>query len=405
MLSSNIYSVSGITRIIKSLIEDNIPAVWIEGEISNFKPHYSGHIYFTLKDSGAQISAVLWKSRVAALTFGPEDGMLVQALGTIRLYEKSGRYQLDIIRMQPAGVGQLQLAFEKLKQKLDAEGLFDPAHKKSIPSFPEKIGIITSETGAAIKDITNIIHRRAPHVQLIVRNTKVQGIGAAEDIATAINEFNEQGEVDLIIAGRGGGSYEDLWAFNEEVVARAIYASNIPIISAVGHEIDFTISDFVSDLRAPTPSAAAELAVPDIRELKENILYFKKRLNDIIQSKIEISKERINYIRNSYGFKRPQDLLKQYALQVDDLNNKLEKSILNLIIQYREYCNQLKIRLDNLNPIKVLERGYSISYIGSNIIENIDQINLQSEMRTEIASGTILSTINRKKGKQDAETT
>jgi exodeoxyribonuclease VII large subunit len=402
MLSSNIYSVSGITRIIKSLIEENIPAVWVEGEISNFKQHYSGHVYFTLKDSEAQISAVFWKSRVASLDFDPEDGMLVQALGTIRLYEKSGRYQLDIIRMQPAGVGQLQLAFEKLKQKLDAEGLFDPSHKKSIPSFPEKIGIVTSETGAAIKDITNIIHRRAPHVQLIVRNTKVQGTGAAEDIATALKEFNKQSEVDLIIVGRGGGSYEDLWAFNEEIVARAIYGSNIPIISAVGHEIDFTISDFVSDLRAPTPSAAAELAVPDARELKENILYLKKRLNDIIISKIEISRERINYIKNSYAFNRPQDILKQYALQVDDLNNKLVKSISNLIIRYREYCNQLKLRLNNLNPIKVLERGYSISYIDSKIIENIDQVNLQSEMRTEIASGTILSTINRKKGKQNA---
>ena len=402
MLSSNIYSVSGITRIIKSLIEENIPAVWVEGEISNFKQHYSGHVYFTLKDSEAQISAVFWKSRVASLDFDPEDGMLVQALGTIRLYEKSGRYQLDIIRMQPAGVGQLQLAFEKLKQKLDAEGLFDPSHKKSIPSFPEKIGIVTSETGAAIKDITNIIHRRAPHVQLIVRNTKVQGTGAAEDIATALKEFNKQSEVDLIIVGRGGGSYEDLWAFNEEIVARAIYSSNIPIISAVGHEIDFTISDFVSDLRAPTPSAAAELAVPDARELKENILYLRKRLNDIIISKIEISRERINYIKNSYAFNRPQDILKQYALQVDDLNNKLVKSISNLIIRYREYCNQLKLRLNNLNPIKVLERGYSISYIDSKIIENIDQVNLQSEMRTEIASGTILSTINRKKGKQNA---
>lgn len=402
MLSSNIYSVSGITRIIKSLIEENIPAVWVEGEISNFKQHYSGHVYFTLKDSEAQISAVFWKSRVASLDFDPEDGMLVQALGTIRLYEKSGRYQLDIIRMQPAGVGQLQLAFEKLKQKLDAEGLFDPSHKKSIPSFPEKIGIVTSETGAAIKDITNIIHRRAPHVQLIVRNTKVQGTGAAEDIATALKEFNKQSEVDLIIVGRGGGSYEDLWAFNEEIVTRAIYGSNIPIISAVGHEIDFTISDFVSDLRAPTPSAAAELAVPDARELKENILYLKKRLNDIIISKIEISRERINYIKNSYAFNRPQDILKQYALQVDDLNNKLVKSISNLIIRYREYCNQLKLRLNNLNPIKVLERGYSISYIDSKIIENIDQVNLQSEMRTEIASGTILSTINRKKGKQNA---
>ena len=350
MSSSNIYSVSDITRIIKSLIEENIPVVWVEGEISNFKPHYSGHIYFTLKDSDAQISAVLWKTRAGNLAFDPEDGMLVQALGTIRLYEKSGRYQLDVIRMQAAGIGQLQLAFEELKQKLDAEGLFDPKHKKSLPSFPEKIGIVTSAAGAAIKDIINIIQRRAPHVQLIVRNAKVQGEGAAQDIAEAIREFNNLGDVELLIIGRGGGSYEDLWAFNEEIVARAIYASKIPVISAVGHEIDFTMSDFVADLRAPTPSAAAELAVPDNRELKESILYIQKRINDIFNSKIKIARERINSIKNSYGFKKPQDILKQYALQVDDLNNKLEKSISNLIIQYKEYCYQLSIRLENLNP-------------------------------------------------------
>ena len=404
MSSSNIYSVSDITRIIKSLIEENIPVVWVEGEISNFKPHYSGHIYFTLKDSDAQISAVLWKTRAGNLAFDPEDGMLVQALGTIRLYEKSGRYQLDVIRMQAAGIGQLQLAFEELKQKLDAEGLFDPKHKKSLPSFPEKIGIVTSAAGAAIKDIINIIQRRAPHVQLIVRNAKVQGEGAAQDIAEAIREFNNLGDVELLIIGRGGGSYEDLWAFNEEIVARAIYASKIPVISAVGHEIDFTMSDFVADLRAPTPSAAAELAVPDNRELKESILYIQKRINDIFNSKIKIARERINSIKNSYGFKKPQDILKQYALQVDDLNNKLEKSISNLIIQYKEYCYQLSIRLENLNPKKVLERGYSISYIDGKIIKNINQVNIKSELRTEIASGTILSTINRKKGKKDAKT-
>ena len=405
MQSSNFYSVSDITRIIKSLIEENIPAVWVEGEISNFKPHYSGHLYFTLKDENAQISAVVWKSRAINLTFEPEDGTLVQAFGTIRLYEKSGRYQLDIIRMQPSGIGQLQLAFEQLKQKLTAEGLFNPEYKKTLPAFPEKIGIVTSETGAAIKDIINILHRRAPYVQIITRNTKVQGEGAAQDVANAINEFNKISDVDLLIVGRGGGSYEDLWAFNEEIVARAIFASKIPVISAVGHEIDFTISDFVADLRAPTPSAAAELAVQDSRELKDNILYIKKRMQDICYSNIEKSRERINRIQKSYGFKRPHDIIRQYALQVDDLSNKLEKSFSKLLIQTREYCDQLKIRLENLNPIKVLERGYSISYIDGEIIKDVNTIpGVESEMQTELASGTIWSKIQRTKGKENAKT-
>ena len=404
MSSLEIFSVSHITRIIKSLLEENIPAIWVEGEISNFKPHYSGHLYFTLKDPDAQISAVVWKSRTSNLTFDPEDGMLVQAYGMIRLYEKSGRYQLDIIRMQPAGIGKLQLAFEQLKQKLDAEGLFDPSIKKGIPFFPEKIGIVTSATGAAIKDITNVIRRRAPHVQLIVRNAKVQGTGAAEDIANGIREFNQYGDVDLLIVGRGGGSYEDLWAFNEEVVARAIHESAIPVISAVGHEIDFTISDFVADLRAPTPSAAAELAVPDSRELRENIILIQNRITQLFLKKIEFARERIRNIQTSYGYKKPINDIRQYAMQVDELSLKLEQSVSRKIFQNKEYCNQIKIRLRNLDPIKVLERGYSISYIEGRLIKDIKKVNIESEMQTEIASGMILSTVKQKKGKKNVKT-
>ena len=404
MSSLEIFSVSHITRIIKSLLEENIPAIWVEGEISNFKPHYSGHLYFTLKDPDAQISAVVWKSRTSNLTFDPEDGMLVQAYGMIRLYEKSGRYQLDIIRMQPAGIGKLQLAFEQLKQKLDAEGLFDPSIKKGIPFFPEKIGIVTSATGAAIKDMTNVIRRRAPHVQLIVRNAKVQGTGAAEDIANGIREFNQYGDVDLLIVGRGGGSYEDLWAFNEEVVARAIHESAVPVISAVGHEIDFTISDFVADLRAPTPSAAAELAVPDSRELRENIILIQNRITQLFLKKIEFARERIRNIQTSYGYKKPINDIRQYAMQVDELSLKLEQSVSRKIFQNKEYCNQIKIRLRNLDPIKVLERGYSISYIEGRLIKDIKKVNIESEMQTEIASGMILSTVKQKKGKKNVKT-
>jgi exodeoxyribonuclease VII large subunit len=402
MSAMEMHSVSDITRIIKLLIEENIPAVWVEGEISNFKKHYSGHLYFTLKDENAQISAVIWKSRTSGLQFDPEDGMLVQALGTVRLYEKSGRYQLDIIRIQQAGAGRLQLAFEQLKQKLDAEGLFDPSLKKEIPKFPEKIGIVTSGTGAAINDITNIIHRRAPHVQLILRSAKVQGEGAAQDIADAIREFNEDGKADVLIVGRGGGSLEDLWAFNEEIVARAIHDSEIPVISAVGHEIDFTIADFVADLRAPTPSAAAELSVPDSAELQANILFVHKRLKSLVQSKIDIQRDKITNIYRSYGFKRPLDTLRQYSLQVDDLSNKLTKSVINVIKENREYCNQLSLRLKNLDPGKVLERGFSISFAGNKIIRDIKDIKINEKMRTEISNGSIISSVVNKDNKRNA---
>lgn len=397
MPNSDIYSISDITRTIKLLIEENIPTIWVEGEVSNFKPHYSGHYYFTLKDSTAQISAIMWKSRTSSITFVPEDGQLVHALGTIRLYEKSGRYQLDIIRMQPAGIGNLQFEFERLKQKLEAEGLFDTEHKKALPQFPLKIGIVTSSTGAAVKDIINVLSRRAPHIQIIVRSAKVQGDGAANDIAEGIYDFNEYGNVDLIIAGRGGGSLEDLWPFNEEVVARAIYNSNLPIISAVGHEIDFTIADFVSDLRAPTPSAAAELATPDSRELRDIVLTYNRRIFGSTQNKIEYLKDRINAILRSYGLRKPADLVRQYSMQIDELSNKLAKNFIDMIIKYQEYTSQLNIRLNNLNPKNVIERGYSITYINNKIVKDLKMVGMESEMRTEILKGEIISIVKQKK--------
>jgi exodeoxyribonuclease VII large subunit len=398
MAESDIYSVSDITHIIKLLIEENIPTIWVEGEISNFKPHYSGHYYFTLKDSAAQISAVIWKSRAVALPFMPEDGMLVQALGNIRLYEKSGRYQLDVIRMQPAGIGRLQMEFERLKQKLEAEGLFDTEHKKPIPVYPSIIGIVTSATGAALQDILQILKRRAPQVQIIVRPTQVQGESAAREIAAAIEEFNDYGRVDLLIVGRGGGSLEDLWPFNEEIVARAIFRSHVPIISAVGHEIDFTIADFVADMRAPTPSAAAELATPDRKDLTETLLLYRKRMVKIMSDKLQYYKQRIHSVMRSYGFRRPADILKQYALMVDDLANQLEQNYIRLIKLNKDNCNQLQIRLVNLDPKNVLKRGYSISYVGEKIIRNIDEIATEDEMRTELQRGQIISLIKKIKG-------
>jgi len=239
-----VFTVSEISRQVKLLLEDGFPAIWVEGEVSNFRPHHSGHLYFTLKDRDAQISCVMWRSRASSLNMEMSDGLQIKVYGTIRVYEKAGKYQLDLLRAEPAGLGDLQLQFELLKQSLAEEGLFDSAIKKEIPRYPQKVGVITSPTGAAIKDILSVAKRRSPSTEIIIYGVKVQGEGATEEIAAAIDIFNNYYPVDILIVGRGGGSLEDLWAFNEEVVARAVYRSKIPVISAVGHEIDFTIIDF-----------------------------------------------------------------------------------------------------------------------------------------------------------------
>ena len=265
----------------------------------------------------------MWKSRTHSIPFELEDGMQVHIFGNLRLYEKSGRYQLDSILIQQAGIGNLQLKFDQLKKQLFEEGLFDEDHKKIIPVFPNKIGIITSTTGAAIKDILAVIKRRFPICELVIRSVKVQGEGASQEIFTALEQLNKHDDIDLIILGRGGGSLEDLWAFNEENVARAIYASDIPIISAVGHEIDYTIADFVSDLRAPTPSAAAELAVPDISEIKPKILELYQYLTSAFNSFLTNSRNNINNYLASYAFRKPADIIRQYSQRVDDFIPKL----------------------------------------------------------------------------------
>ena len=399
---TRVYSVSEITSVIKTLLEESLPTVWIEGEISNIKFHSSGHIYFTLKDSGAQIPVVMWRSRTLSLAFQPEDGMKVQVLGNIRVYEKGGRYQLDALMIQPFGQGQLQMEFERLKQKLQAEGLFDAEHKKPLPSYPHTIGVVTSPTGAAIRDIVNVLKRRAPHVQIILRPTLVQGENAARDIVNAIREFNNYGKVDLLIVGRGGGSLEDLWPFNEEAVARAIYDSDLPIISAVGHEVDFTIADFVADLRAPTPSAAAELAVPDYVQLKQQILQWRQRIAQLLKTRIFHARNRVQDLARSYGLKRPEDLIHQYAVQVDELDAALSRFLKLKINKHNELIKQLHLRLNNLNPQKVLERGYSISYINGRIVRDVSRIKARDELETRLANGRVLSTVKQVQKEEQA---
>jgi exodeoxyribonuclease VII large subunit len=360
-MPEKIYTVTEITKEIKGILEESFPTVWVEGEISNYTLHSSGHRYFSLKDENAQIRCTLWRFRGERLGFEPEDGMAVIALGNISVYERNGQYQLDVIQLIPAGLGKLEIAFQRLKEKLFCEGLFDEEHKKPIPEFPETIGLVTSPTGAAIRDIIKIIHERFPSVRIIVNPVRVQGEGAAKEIAQAIQEFNEFAKIDVMIVGRGGGSLEDLWAFNEEIVARAIYDSKIPVISAVGHQIDFTISDFVADLRALTPSAAAQMVVKDKEELLKELRSNAQKLTSYQTSVIEYLKQRLKAAQQSYGFRRPLDLISQRSQRVDELSRQLLDRIKNYFEFRKNGLSLKKQKLEALSPLSVLKRGYSIA--------------------------------------------
>ncbi len=357
---NKILSVSELNHEIKTLLETTFPVLWIEGEISNLKFHSSGHLYFSLKDKESQISAVMWRSRNAQLFFTPQDGMKVHAFGKINVFHKRGYYQFDIVKLQPAGIGELQLAYEQLKQRLQEQGLFDEDHKKPIPDFPEKIGIVTSPTGAAIQDMLNILNRRFPGIEIILSPVKVQGDGAAQEIAEAIDNFNKFGNVDLLIVGRGGGSLEDLWAFNEEIVARNIYQSEIPVISAVGHEVDFTISDFVADLRAPTPSAAAELAVPDRMDLLNHVKNLKKNMTEMCLGKIQYERDHLKALTSSYFFMRTPDLIKENRQRIDELVHTMQLTSQHQITIFFEQVKRLQKQLQTLSPDSILKRGYSV---------------------------------------------
>jgi len=356
-----IYAVSEITKEIKTLLEENIPTIWVEGEVSNYTLHSSGHRYFSLKDENSQIRCVFWKWQAYSLSFEIEDGMKVIALGNITIYERNGQYQLNIIKLKPLGIGKLELEFQRLKEKLFKEGLFDESHKIPIPKFPQTIGVVTSPTGAAIRDIIEIIQRRAPDVKIILNPVKVQGPGAAEEIAQAIYDFNEYKKVNLLIVGRGGGSLEDLWAFNEEIVARAIYDSKIPVISAIGHEIDFTIADFVADLRVPTPSAAAELAVRDRAEICRELNTLINRLITLQSSSIDHLKQRVESAIKSYGFRRPMDLVGQLTQRTDELTRNLFKEKKNCFEFRKKSLSLFMGKLNALSPLAVFKRGFSLT--------------------------------------------
>jgi exodeoxyribonuclease VII large subunit len=381
MSAPQILSVGELTRQIKSTLETGFQNISVQGEISNFKIHTSGHAYCTIKDAEAQIQVVMWRSRVALLAFTPQDGMKVVARGKVTVYPPRGQYQLDVMFLQPAGVGELQLAFEQLKQKLAKEGLFESERKKPLPGFPQVIGIVTSPTGAAVRDMIQILSRRYPLATVILAPVRVQGAGAAQEIAGAIGDFNNFGGVDVLIVGRGGGSLEDLWAFNEEIVARAIAGSGIPVISAVGHETDFTIADFVADLRAPTPSAAAELVAPNRADLVEIVRNYWYNAEQSVRSRLNSERDHVNALFRSYALRRPADLLRQFSQQIDELRRNLEQLASHRVSLLRERQNSLRKRIESVNPDQILRRGYAIvslagSTVGSAALlrqgENID---------------------------------
>jgi len=401
-MQAKIYKVSEITREIKNLLEQSFPTLWVEGEISNYTLHSSGHRYFSLKDENAQIRCVLFRWEGKRLAFEPQDGMKVYALGNLTVYEKSGQYQLSVIRLHPLGIGELELGFQQLKERLYNEGLFDEAHKKPIPEYPKTIGVVTSPTGAAIRDIINIIRRRDPGVRIILNPVRVQGEGAGEEIAQAIKDFNEYKKVDLLIVGRGGGSLEDLWAFNEEVVARAIYNSKIPIISAIGHEVDFTIADFVADLRAPTPSAAAELAVKNRLETAKEVRNLFKTLISTQRLIVEDYKSRINSARESYGFRRALDLIAQKAQRADELLRGLLKEIKNYFDSKKKSLSLVSGKLNALSPLAVMERGFSLTrkLPGMEIIRDAGSLRLKDEIEVKFLRGRIEAEVKKIDGEK-----
>jgi len=393
---SHVYSVSEITRLIRGALENQFSDVRIQGEISNFKQHTSGHVYFTIKDESAQIAAVLWRSRTTSIQFTPQDGMKVVAFGRITVYETRGIYQLDVRQLQPVGIGELQLAFEQLKENLMKEGLFDASHKKPLPKYPKTIGIVTSPTGAAIRDMVNIIGRRFPPVELVIAPVRVQGYGAAQEIAQALRDLNSYGGIDVIIVGRGGGSLEDLWAFNEEIVARAIYESAIPVVSAVGHEVDTTISDFVADLRAPTPSAAAELVVPnrlDLLDILRNSCY---TVTQRLRERVESERNRVQYLIDSYSFNQPRDLVRQYSQRVDEADRRMRDVLRHRFEVLHGKSEELQKRMESVNPEQILRRGYVIVYRGDTVISSARRISVRDLVRMKFHDGVVRSRVEAK---------
>ena len=417
-MDNKYLSVTALTRYLKHKfdIDENLRNVYIKGEISNFKAHTTGHFYFSIKDENSKINAIMFKTKASTIKFTPVDGMKVLISGRVSIYEATGGYQIYVDEMLEDGVGNLYLAFEQLKEKLQKEGLFDSKYKKQIPKIPQNIGVVTASTGAAIKDIVSTINRRFPICNIYLFPALVQGDAAGSDIVKKIKQAQNY-NLDVLIVGRGGGSIEDLWPFNEEIVAHAIFDCPIPVISAVGHEIDYTIADFVADLRAPTPTGAAELAVPNIVDVKSHLSQLKIRLNNTLNEKLNYNKVFLNNLKNSFILKNPNMIYDSYKqkidLNIDKLNTLLKNKIdlkkvtLNHIKSSFIFTNpsvlyenkKLKLvhiikQLEAFNPLSVLKRGYSVAYINDNVVRTVKDIKEKDIIKLKISDGIINTTVN-----------
>lgn len=418
-MNEKYLTVSAVTRYLKAKfdIDENLQTVYLKGEISNFKAHTSGHFYFSLKDENSKINAIMFRSNASKVIFKPADGMKVLVTGRISVYEAMGSYQIYVDEMLEDGVGNLYIAFEQLKKKLQAEGLFDEALKKPIPRIPKRVGIVTASTGAAIRDIMTTIKRRFPICETILFPTLVQGENAKDDIVRNIKRAEDY-DLDVLIVGRGGGSIEDLWPFNEEIVARAIYDCRIPVISAVGHEVDFTIADFVADLRAPTPTAAAELAVPNMSDLKKHIDQLSIRLNEAIYKKVNYLKLYLDSVKNSFVIKNPGVMFENRKQSLDLMNTKLNELMLGKVDKMKNELEKIKKsyvltnpkllykdnvvclkniidKLELLNPLNILSRGYSITYMNDKALKSVKEVKKDDVLKIKLYDGMLETRVSK----------
>lgn len=390
LLKEKIFTVSEVTARVKDLLESSLPVMWVEGEISNFHLHSSGHMYFTLKDTASQLRAVMFRLKNVRLTFTPEDGMKVLAFGRMNVYEPRGEYQLNIERLRPSGLGALALALEQLKKKLGAEGLFAPEHKKPLPRFPGVVALVTSPTGAAIRDMIRALTSRFPPVEIVVVPTAVQGVGAAGQVAEAIRLVDRWGLADVVIVGRGGGSLEDLWAFNEEAVARAMFECATPVVSAVGHEVDFTLADAVADERAATPSSAAGLVVPDRGELLGVIALTTRGFESEVRSFIARLAERIATCREAYAFRLPREMVERLAQRVDEIERRLATLTTVKVDAARGRLERFAAELKAFDPREVLSRGFAAVGLlpGLTTVTSVSDVSRGSEVRVTVSDGS-----------------
>ena len=382
-------SVSDLNQYIKNKIanDEYLNNILVKGEISNYKHHYTGHLYFTLKDENSLIKCIMFKSYAQKLNFEPKDGMKVYILGSVSVFERDGVYQVYAKVMEEDGVGDLYTRYQELKKELEEKGLFDERHKQKIPMMPKVIGVLTSQTGSVIRDIINVATRRNPNVHIRLLPVPVQGEGAAEKIAEGIAYMNKNRLADVLILARGGGSLEDLWPFNEEIVAYSIYESEIPVISAVGHETDFSISDFVADLRAPTPSAAAELAVPDVYEVKQKINTYQNRLRMALSKKLEIMKLRYDKCMSSFVFKEPTRRIQENYIKLDTYVKQLENIIGTIKEKNKNKYMELVAKLDTLSPLKTLLRGYSIVEKDGKVVKSVAELKVEDNVTIKLNDG------------------